>query len=206
MSLSDKVYLKENGVIVTKSLAVFGDKTFAISNITSVNTKSKVEDLGCIFPISKGAIILGVIIILYMLYDLYNPMSSSYYGSTSKLYFMYPILLIGTGIFFIVYFNRVGTITEQHSIVFVSNAGENPVFSSPDLNFINRIRDAIIEAISDINEVKVKNINSKESSDVIGDSVSSIAVKLKGLKDALDSGLITQQEFDIKKADLLAKM
>ena len=126
MSEETTIYDKNN-IKITNLRAVFGGKTYSVSNITSVESK-RIEPSGCL-PI--GLSISGSLFILVGVYNIkYEP----------------GILMLGVLAFVLLFFsNRASKPT--WSVTLTTAAGEVKACTSPDQQTIKQIVEAINNAI-----------------------------------------------------------
>lgn len=177
----EKIYYQKDNVLVTSTRAEMAGKTLVMSNITSVSLAVIPPDGGCATLIMIGG---GLLVLV----------------SLMALTSMWPIALIGVGIAILGYWLMPKDTT--YAVNLSSSSGESRALQSPDKAYIEEIISAIKQAIVDSDVQKVETVASSQSSRLTDDTFE----KLKSLNDMFAAGLITQQEYDAKKAEMLSRI
>lgn len=129
---AETTILEEGEIKITNLRAIFGDKTYAVSNISAVEMQSKPPSL---FPALIG--ILGGVLVLIAIPSLLN--NRTWDNN-------YTALVIGL-VLAIYSFLTVRAAKTQYIISFTSSSGEVKAFASPNEEQINRIVQALNDAI-----------------------------------------------------------
>lgn len=122
----EKVIYEQGNIKITNLRAVFGEKTYSMSNITSVE-KSKVEQTGCAIP---GLIIAGILLFMY-----------SFADGINWMLLVVGLVMVGGGI----YASR--SEKPDYLVQFGSASGEIKAYKSKDQDEIKAIVEAINTAI-----------------------------------------------------------
>jgi hypothetical protein len=126
MSEETTIYEKDN-IKITNLRAVFAEKTYSVSNITSVETK-KINPSGCL---PAGLICFGLVLFVYGASDLKQNIGSIVFG------------LLLFGLVFII----VKTTKPSYAVSLTTAAGEVKAYSSLDQATIKQIVEALNTAI-----------------------------------------------------------
>jgi len=182
MSANDeKIYYQKGNVLVTSTRAEMAGKTLVMSNITSVSLAQISPDTGCATWVMLGG---GLLILLSLM------------GFKE----MWSLALIGAVIAVVGYLVMPKETT--YAVNLSSSSGEIRVLQSPNKAYIEEIISAIKQAIIDSGVQKVETVASSQFSQPTDDTFG----KLKSLNDMLAAGLISQQEYDTKKAEMLSRI
>ena len=123
----EKIIYEEGNIKITNVRAIFGDKTYAISNITSVTKKEKPTPYSFL-PV--GIIVFGIAFITISFFNNFNA------------------AIMTLGVFMVVggYFLAMLPKT-QYFVQFGSAAGEEQVYTSKSIAEIEKIVQAVNEAM-----------------------------------------------------------
>ena len=176
MSKDEKIYYEKGDVIVTASRVVLGDKNFVLRNISAVQVIS--DEVGSLWYCWLGAVLFGVLGI----------------GNLQDT----PILSMLMFLFVIGFVSAALLLKDSHYVEVSSGGTPTNTIKSNTKDFPQEIVDAINNALLDLD----KNRTPEGSSDDTASSNSSTDEILK-LKNLLDAGALTQEEFDAKKKELL---
>lgn len=195
---SESTYYDQDNVLVTSQRAEFAGKTFAMSNITSVSmsTTKKSNQMGC-----GGLIVMVGIGLLPIVFSTVL-LTDHEGGFFSKLFGI--LLLLGGGawsITWIIQWLRDSeSYTSYYAVNLTSASGESKAMESSNEQQITAIVEAIKQAIVERDALVASTPRQGP------DFQRGIPEKLRDLKGLLDAGIITLQEYDAKKADLLAQL
>ena len=117
---------EEKDIKITNLRAIFGDKTYAMSNITSVSRETK-DSLGCALP---ALVIIGIMITIFSFID------GPSWGTAAI-----GIFMAGAGI--------IGAKNQKpdHIVQIGSSSGEIKAYTSQDRELIEKIVNALNDAI-----------------------------------------------------------
>ena len=144
----EKIFFKENNVLVSQYRLVIGDKTYVLRNISSVSTAS---DSWINKPNkTKYKIFIGIAAVL-----LYGRIKSIFLHRLFKSehvipFFSYIIIAICIAVIIFSIYKMSKLKTQyffSYSVRISSNSGTSDVLSSSDKQYIQRIVDAINQAI-----------------------------------------------------------
>ena len=124
--VSETTILEEGNVKITNLRAIIGTKTYAMSNVTSVNLSKKADSNAPLF-LMLGGILLGMIGLTNM---------RDYMGCL-----ILAVLLVGGGIL------ASRTSKSTYMVQIGSASGESNILESQDQNYVKRIVDSMNEAI-----------------------------------------------------------
>jgi len=178
MSENEKVYIesKEKNVRVTSSRVVLGDKNFVLRNISSVQVETVKMGSPILFWVATA--LFGFLGIMTMA--------------------MEPFISFIMIIFAVVFLCAALFLKDSHYVQVSSGGTPTDTVKSDTAEFPNQIVEAINNALLDLD----KNQTSQEGTAESGSSNSPTDEILK-LKQLLDAGAITQEEYDTKKKELL---
>ncbi len=173
MDDKEKIYLEYGDVKVTSSRVVLGDQTFVLRNISSTKVFEHKDS-------QLGIIFAGVI---------------GAFGIVLSMVSLIPGLICfvaAIAVFFM--------FSDSYSVR-VTSGGTAPsdLMSSKTKDDPEKIVNAINQALLDLDSKEVELKDSKTSTT----SQKTAAEEIKDLKELLDSGALTQEEFDAKKKELL---
>ncbi len=202
-SQPETTYYEQDSVLVTSQRAEFTGKTFAMANITSVNmtTLKQSHKQGCGYFAFLG--FFGIIPLI----------GGSILGSNSNTQYPANTLgVLGGSVLMLLGFAWIGynilkwlgeeaTYTYSYAVNLTSASGESKAMESSDEQQITAIVEGIKRAIVERDSIVASTPQQRTDSHQKG-----IPEKLHDLKGLLDAGIITSQEYDAKKTDLLAQL
>ena len=188
-NVSEKVYYQSKDVLITSTRAEMSGKTFVMANITSVSLSKSSSNHGCVNPL--GFVLLAIAVV-------------SHGNGSDGVSFITVLLFLGGLSLIVINLSRMFTSkpTYKYTVILNSASGETKAMESTDENSVQLVIDAIKQAIIDGKVQKVEDVTSDSEVSASHD----VLQKLQALKNLLDSGLITTQEYDAKKVEILSKM
>jgi len=177
----EKIYFENtsNGITVSSSRVVIGEKSFVLRNISAVQ-------VGINSPDRVALIFFGII--CFGIAWIGNFVGGSLWTIIAIAALIVGAWIIYTGI----------TDTDQYNVKIDSGGTSNfTLIGCETRELPEKVVDAINKALLEIDKV-----GDSENNDNANDNDDS-ANKIKKFKDLLDSGAITQDEFDAKKKELL---
>jgi hypothetical protein len=137
MSEEITIYEHEN-IKVTNLRAVFGETTYAISNITAVKKNEVPAPIGC----ATLAVAGGALVLLYQVGQFFqNSKYSATAGGFSGTWFLLALILLGLGIY------TIRTEKPSYNVHISTASGEIKAFTSKDKGQIETIVNALNDAI-----------------------------------------------------------
>lgn len=183
----EKTYYQSTNVLITSTRVEMAGKTFVMSNITSVSLATIPPSSGC------ATLLLGMGVIM-LLIGLIGVMG----GDFDSL----VISVVGVAILGLPGLLWLRSLKTEYAVNLSSASGETRAMQSGDRKQIEEIVAAIKEAIIDSGVQKVEAVAGGQ----INKSGDDELQRLKSLKAMLDSGVISTQEYEAKKAEILSKM
>ena len=179
-SQHEKVYYQSPDVLITSARAEMAGKTFVMSNITSVNMVS----------IAPNRVFASLLLFLGM------PLLIMGAGLNDSAALVLGIIALVLG------FLWYRALKMQYAVNLSSASGETRVVQSTNGGQIWRIVSAIKQAIIDGN---VGNAQATTTGQMMPSS-DNYTQKLTSLKGLLDSGVLSQQEYEAKKTEILSRI
>lgn len=187
----ETTYYQSGSVLITSTRAEMAGRTFVMSNITSVSLVEIPPTPGCIIALLLGLSAGVVLAVLGFVTILISGISTS----TASLIFL--------GVFFALFaFLWLRSLKTEYAVNLMSASGENRVVQSTDRKRIEEIVSAVKQAIIDSDVQKVEAVVGNQVSKA-GDG---ILQRLELLKDMFESGVITAQDYEVKKAEILSHL
>ena len=175
----EKIYLKGDDFEVTSSKVVVGSTTYALRNIAGTSIQEQ----------KQGGKIVGwtfiVIGILFFIFSVSSPISI-------------VSAIAPVSFFFIIGFLFIKFLKDKWFVKISSGGIQSNILHNIEKKPVQDVVDAINQALLDLDSNKEK---SKAQKVVDGPELS--ANELTKLKGLLDEGVITQEDFDAKKKEIL---
>jgi hypothetical protein len=182
----EKIYYQSQNVLITSTRAEMAGKTFVMSNITSVNLATISPSTGC----ATLLFVLGASMLVGGIFEFVR-------GNTDLI----VISIVGLILSLLGYF-WVKSLKTEYAVNLSSASGETRIMQSTNKKQIEDIVAAIKQAVIDSGIQKVEAVAGRQ----IAESGDDTLLKLKTLKSMLDTGVITTQEYETKKTEILSKM
>lgn len=135
MSEETTIY-DQNGIKITNLRAVFGEKTYSVANITSVEARTVPPSTGCAFTILIGGILATIVGIAQAF-----PKSQSFGTRPDFTFLIFGIIAIGSFILI----NR--TAKPTYAVNLTTASGEVKAYESNDQQTIKTIVESLNTAI-----------------------------------------------------------
>lgn len=191
----EKTFFFQEGVLITSQRAEFSGKTFAMANITSVSMSAteQTHETGC-----------GCFLLLAALAAIPIGLGVNFFEEGSNFAVGVVLMIIGIAWvigMFVQFMREKPTKTYKYAVNLTSASGETKALESSNEQQVATIVEAIKQAIVERDTLVAS--TPQQGSDL---SPGNIPEKLRELKALLDAGIITSQEYDNKKTDLLAQL
>ena len=171
----EKTYLKGDDFEVTSSKVVVGSTTYALRNIAGTSIKQQIQGgkIGGAMMIFMGIVPLLISFGMFTL--------------------VFAAIMIGGGILMIKY------LLDKWYVVISSGGQESGFLFNVDKEPVEAVVNAIDQALLDLDKYN----RQAQSAPKQVNSTNSSADELTKLKGLLDEGVITQEDFDAKKKEIL---
>lgn len=175
--MDNKIFYENNSIKVTNKRFMVGDKTFVLSNVTSIDS-------------SKSSVvffkILGFILIMVGVGNFISAFNASSAIGVIDFYSVGYLFWSVIGILF--FLTKV-----RYSVILKTAGADNNVYSSKNKQEIDKIVEALNQSVASANN---NELNDSENS-------TSIADELRKLTELKNENILTAEEFESQKAILL---